>query len=94
MKTTTVQQFFKQFPDDNTCLNFLMRKHYGDTLDCPKCHKHGKFHRIKRHPAYKCAWCGYEIYPRHDLCRFPHTPAKVVLCHLPVHYDQAWCTGP
>ena len=63
MKTTTVQQFFKQFPDDNTCLNFLMRKHYGDTLDCPKCHKHGKFHRIKRHPAYKCAWCGYEIYP-------------------------------
>ena len=63
MKATTVQQFFKQFPDDNACLDFLMRKHYGETLDCPKCHKHGKFHRIKRHPAYKCAWCGYEIYP-------------------------------
>ena len=63
MKSTTVQQFFKQFPDDYACLDFLMRKHYGDTLDCPKCHKHGKFHRIKRHPAYKCAWCGYEIYP-------------------------------
>ena len=60
---TTVQQFFKQFPDDNACLDFLMRKHYGETLDCPKCHKKGKFHRIKRHPAYKCAWCGYEIYP-------------------------------
>ena len=63
MKTTTVQQFFKQFHDDDVCLDFLMRKHYGETLDCPKCHKHGKFHRIKRHPAYKCAWCGYEIYP-------------------------------
>ena len=63
MKATTVQQFFKQFHDDNACLDFLMRKHYGETLDCPKCHKHGKFHRIKRHPAYKCAWCGYEIYP-------------------------------
>ena len=63
MISTTVQQFFKQFPSDNACLDFLMRKHYGETLDCPKCHKHGKFHRIKRHPAYKCAWCGYEIYP-------------------------------
>jgi len=40
-----------------------MRSRFGASLDCPKCGKHGKFHRIKRHPAYECAWCGHEIYP-------------------------------
>ena len=59
----TIQEFFKQFPDDDACLDYLMKLRHGETLDCPKCGKHGKFHRIKRHPAYECAWCGYEIYP-------------------------------
>ena len=77
MKATTVQQFFKQFPDDDTCLDFLMRKHYGGSLDCPKCGKHGKFHRIKRHPAYKCGWCGYEIYPMSNtIFAGSHTPLQ------------------
>ena len=62
-KTLSVQQFFKRFPDDAICLDYLMQSRFGETLDCPKCDKHGKFHRIKRHPAYECAWCGYEIYP-------------------------------
>ena len=77
MKTVTVQQFFKQFPDDNACLEFLMRKHYGESLDCPKCSKHGNFHRIKRHPAYKCGWCGYEIYPmKGTIFDKSHTPLQ------------------
>lgn len=62
-KPLTVQEFFKRFPDDDSCLEHLMRTRYGQTLDCPKCGKHGKFHRIRRHPAYECAWCGFEIYP-------------------------------
>ena len=77
MKTVTVQQFFKQFPDDDACLGFLMRKHYGESLECPACHKHGKFHRIKRHPAYKCAWCAYEIYPmKGTIFDKSHTPLQ------------------
>jgi transposase-like protein len=59
----TVQQFFQQFPDDDACLEYLMRLHHGETLDCPKCGKHGKFHRVRRHPAFECAWCGFEIFP-------------------------------
>ncbi len=62
-KSPTIQDFFKLFPDDDACLDYLMQLRHGESLDCPKCGKHGKFHRIKRHPAYECAWCGYEIYP-------------------------------
>ena len=77
MKTVTVQRFFKQFPDDDSCLDHLMHKNHGETLDCPKCGKHGKFHRIKRHPAYKCAWCGYEIYPmKGTIFEGSHTPLQ------------------
>ena len=62
-KTPTIQGFFKQFPDDDACLDYLMKLRHGESLDCPKCGKHGKFHRIRRHPAYECAWCGFEIFP-------------------------------
>ena len=62
-KAPTVQGFFKQFPDDDACLEYLMQLRHGERLDCPKCGKHGKFHRIRRHPAYECAWCGFEIFP-------------------------------
>ena len=63
MKSTTIQEFMQKFPDDNSCLDYLMHKQHGDKMDCPKCRKHGKFHRIKRNPAYECSWCGHTIYP-------------------------------
>ena len=62
-KTLTVQQFYKRFPDDDACLDHLMNLRFGEAVECPKCKKTGKFHRIRRHPAYECAWCGFEIFP-------------------------------
>ena len=77
MKKQTIQGFFRRFPTDDACLDFLMRKTYGDTLDCPKCGKRGKFHRVKRHPAYTCAWCGHEIYPMvGTIFHNSHTPLQ------------------
>ena len=62
-KTFTVQDFFKRFPDDAACLDHLMKLRYGETLDCPKCGKHGHFTRIHKMPAYACPWCGNHIHP-------------------------------
>lgn len=77
MKTTTIQEFMQRFPDDNACLEYLMRKQHGETLTCPKCGKHGKFHRIKRNPAYECAWCGHEIYPmKNTIFAGTHVPLQ------------------
>src|SRR3989338_598799 len=59
----TVQDFFKRFPDDNTCLDHLMKLRFGEVITCPKCKKEGKFHRIKKMPAYSCQWCGHHIHP-------------------------------
>ncbi len=62
-KQFTVTDFFKRFPDDDTCLDHLMSIRFGFELDCPKCSKHGKFSKISKQPAYQCAWCGHHIHP-------------------------------
>jgi len=62
-KPLSVLQFFKEFPDDSTCLDHLMKVRYGESLDCPKCSKHGKFHRVIKRPVYSCQWCAYQISP-------------------------------
>lgn len=62
-KTFTVKDFFKRFPDDDACLEHLMKIRYGERLACPKCGKEGKFHRIRKIPAYECAWCGHHVHP-------------------------------
>ncbi len=62
-KNFTITEFFKRFPDDDSCINHLMQVRYGDSLDCPKCGKHGKFSKIKKVPAYQCAWCSHHIHP-------------------------------
>ena len=61
--TPTIQDFFKQFPDDDACLDYLMKLRFGETLECPKCHRDGRFTRIRKMPAYSCPWCGHHIHP-------------------------------
>jgi len=60
---STILEFFKRFPDDNACLEHLMLVRYGHELTCPKCGKTGKFHRIRKMPAYECQWCGHHLHP-------------------------------
>ena len=62
-KQFAVTDFFKRFPDDDSCLNHLMSIRFGFEFDCPKCEKHGKFHRVKKRPVYECQWCGHQISP-------------------------------
>ena len=45
-KTYTLQQFLSQFPDDNACLDQIMRIRYGSRPICPSCKRRTKFHRL------------------------------------------------
>ncbi len=59
----TVQQFFQLFSTDEICLVHLMKTRFSETLDCPKCQKHGRFTKLKNMPAFACSWCGHHIHP-------------------------------
>jgi len=63
IKSPTIFDFIKQFPDNDTCIEYLMQLRHGNPLDCPKCNKHGKYHRLRKELAYECQWCGHHIHP-------------------------------
>lgn len=63
MKPTTIQQFFKKFPDDKTCLEHLFDVRFGQGYECSKCSRSAKWYRIAKRPVYSCQWCGYHIHP-------------------------------
>ena len=59
----TVTQFFKRFPDDESCLNHLFDVRFGQEYECPKCNKSAKWYRIKAERAYSCGNCGHHLHP-------------------------------
>ncbi len=63
MKHLTIKQFFDKYPDDDTCLEHIMKCRYGLSGKCPKCHKQTNYSRVTSQRAYACQWCGWHIYP-------------------------------
>jgi transposase len=62
-KPLTTAQFFRKFPDDETCLQHLFDVRFGDGFECPKCERASKWFRIKAERAYSCQWCGHHLHP-------------------------------
>jgi len=60
----TIKDFNAQFPDENTCLEFLKEQKYPSGLiPCKKCGKDRKHHRVTGRPAYACDYCGSMVSP-------------------------------
>lgn len=53
----------KRFPDDDSCLEHMMRTRYGDRHTCSKCGKDAKYYRVKSRRSYECEHCGKQVYP-------------------------------
>ena len=62
-KPMTIRQFFKLYPDDDTCLEQVMRARYGDRHVCGKCHKSAHYYRLRARKAYECEYCANHVYP-------------------------------
>ncbi len=62
-KPLTISQFFRQFPDDETCLQHLFNVRFGQGYECPKCERPSNWYRIKAERAYSCQWCGHHLHP-------------------------------
>jgi transposase-like protein len=62
-KPLTITQFFRQFPDDETCLVHLFETRFGQGHVCPSCERAAYWYRIKAERAYSCQWCGHHLHP-------------------------------
>jgi len=62
----SLMDFIREYPDDETCLDFLWRERFapdGYHAECPKCERTRKFHKVTDRPSYDCDSCGYHIHP-------------------------------
>jgi len=60
----TVNHFNEQFPDENSCLEWLKEQRFPDGIaHCEKCKVERKHHRVTGRPAYACDYCGSMISP-------------------------------
>lgn len=63
MKNLTVAEFFKQFPNDDKCLDHLFEVRYGQDYKCPKCGRETKWSRLNKVKAFSCQFCGHHLHP-------------------------------
>jgi transposase len=60
----TINQFNEQFPDENSCLEWLKEQRFpGGITHCDKCGVERKHHRVTGRPAYACDYCGSMVSP-------------------------------
>jgi transposase len=60
----TVEQFNRMFPDNDSCLDWLMTQRYpGYKALCAYCNQERKFHRVTTRKVYSCDHCGTMIAP-------------------------------
>ncbi len=64
-----VFEFFREFPDDDACLEYLWRTRYaadGEHAHCPKCGEEREFRRYEhaqQRQAWTCQGCGKHLAP-------------------------------
>lgn len=63
MEKLTVKDFFKRFPNDDSCLEHIMAVRYGMKHFCRACGVESTFHKLANRKAYCCASCGDNLYP-------------------------------
>lgn len=59
----TANDFESEFPNDDTCLEWLKNHRYPDGIECPNCKRITKHHRVTNRPCYACDNCGNHVYP-------------------------------
>jgi transposase-like protein len=61
-KPLNIKAFNRRFPDDDACLNHLMRTRYGVRFMC-RCNREATYYRVKGRRCFECEHCGNQVYP-------------------------------
>lgn len=59
----TIKQFNELYPDDDSCLQEIFNKNYGNQLYCIECNNSFSYHKVSNRKCYACAYCGNQIHP-------------------------------
>jgi transposase len=59
----SVRDLRKEFPDEDTCLEWLKERRWPDGIHCSKCDRVTKHHRVTSRKSYSCDNCGHHVHP-------------------------------
>ncbi len=61
----TINQFRKEYPNDDVCLDMIFKMRYAKMPCCPQCAQQTTFKRIAGRRCYQCSDkdCQYQLYP-------------------------------
>lgn len=63
MKKYTIQDFEKQFPNDDVCLEWLKNHLFPNGILCVKCQKITNHYKMASRKSYSCQSCGNHFHP-------------------------------
>ena len=63
MRKFTVKDLDKKFPNDDACLEWIKNHRWPNGIECPKCQRITKHHKVTNRPCYACDCCGNHVYP-------------------------------
>lgn len=66
MQRYTVNDFNRDYPTDDACLQWLVAFFYPDGIHCSKCNRVTPHHKIKSRKSYSCNYCGHHVHPTAD----------------------------
>jgi transposase len=59
----SLMEFEREFPDDASCLDWLLHWRYPEGVYCPTCERITKHHRERKRTSYSCQFCGHRVHP-------------------------------
>lgn len=66
MPEYTKDDFLKDFPDDETCIEWLKNYRWSDGIFCKQCGKITNHYYIDSRKSYSCQECGHHVHPTAD----------------------------
>lgn len=58
-----INDFKKEFPTDNDCLEFIKQHRYPHGVYCSRCGEITRHYKVSTRTCYACAKCGHHVYP-------------------------------
>lgn len=66
MEKYKIDDFNKEYSDEDYCLNQIFIHRYGGLSVCPKCNEKTKFYKVSNRKCYACQHCGFQLHPLAD----------------------------
>jgi transposase len=78
MQKFTLQDFEREFPNDDACLEWLKNHLYPEGIFCVKCERVTKHHKATSRRSYTCDYCGLHVHPTAGtICHKSPTPLRL-----------------